>query len=327
MPLRNMRSRYMYGGQTSAYATAATVSTVLPKVKSFEPINENNLIYDYGLGEGAYPTTPLLGQYTSGGTVNYDVVDFDFLKHWIGPRSGSGTVGSPFVLTEDDVVSLSTSDIQPFTFEDANNTESTLTVDTYVGCVGNAFTLSADLGYVLRCRATFVARNPITSATATSYTASTVTPFTMVNGAVKWGGTPTAISGVQSFSITHTNNLTVETSRDITSRFLTMPLVGTKVYTFTVTVLMSFTLASSVIDEFYAKANQPEDGATTVSPTAGVELNIELVNSSRNAVIWLDECSINSISKPKSVGNGLVLLTFSGTSRGGKSAQPLRWWS
>lgn len=316
----------MYGGQTSAYSTAATVNTVLPKVQRLAPINSQGLIYDYGMGEGDYPQTPVYGAYNCGGTIDFNVVDFDFLKHWIGPKTGSGTAGSPYILTQSSVVALNTSSIQPFTLEVQNTTEATDTVDTYIGCVGNNFTLSADLGRTLRCTAQFIARNPISSTSVTSYTPVTTPAFIMINGSVKWGGSPSAISGVQKFAITHTNGL-VGNQNDIVDRFNQLPYVGQKMYTFTFSIKMAQAIATTIVDHFYGKTNQPEDGATAVTPTAGVELKIEIVNASRNGIIWLDDCYIDDLVKINSVGDGLVILDVVGHALSGKGSVPLTWWS
>jgi hypothetical protein len=149
----------------------------------------------------------------------------------------------------------------------------------------------------------------------------------MIAGAVKWGGTPSAINGVQRFSITHTNNLVLDTARSVEDRFQQMPYVGQKLYTFEFDILMAQAVASSIVDHFYGKANQPEDGATAINPTSGVEFKIEVVNGARNGIIWLDECNIDDITKQMNVGGGLVILGVRGTSRGAKSSTPFQWWS
>lgn len=331
MTLRSLKSRCMYAGQTSAYATPASPATVLPRVQSVTPIREWTKIFSRGLGEGAYPSAALLSTFTCGATVVFELTPegIPFLRHWVGPLSGSGTSGTPYVLTESDEVSLSSSTgIQVFTFEVADTSESTSHVDTYHGCVGVNYSLSASIDGVVTCEATFVARSVVTNTTATSYTPVTTPPFVCLGGTYSWGATPSSLSGVQSFTVNHTNDLIADNrARSLESPFIEQPVVGQKLYTFSYDLKMSQGLQSTIVDEFYAATNQPEDGTTTVVSPADNEFKITLVNATRNCIVWMDQCHIERLNDVRRISDGIVVLGVEGTALNARSNTPFRWWS
>lgn len=322
----------MYGGQTSAYGTAATPNTVLARVQSFNGTNENGFIYDRGLGNGINAVATYLGPWSSGGQINFSVVDFDFLKHWIGQKSGAGSSGDPYTLTEASIINVAdaASTLQPFTLEAANTYESTDSIEKYIGCVGQNFTLSGEIGGKLECNATFVAQQSTFAAgTPTSYTPNTNSAFVMINGTWKWGATPSALSGVRRFSISYDNGLVTDT-RSLDSRFIGQPVLGQRTYNFSFDILMTSGLSTTLFQNFYGTATSPitvADGSSAIIPTADLEFKVELVNGSNYANIWLDQCSIDRISKPQSVGGGVVVLTIEGTARQGRSNAPITWWT
>ena len=328
MVMNQQQTQYMYGGQTSAFETAATPSTVLARVQSFTPVKKNNFIYDLGLGEGYNYVNTALGTYDSGGTVVYNPVDFDFLKHWIGPKSGSGTVGTPYALTEDDVVGLTTGDIQVFTFEDANTTEATKVVTRYVGCTGDNFTLSGSIGSKVTCSATFLARHPDnSSSTPTAYTAVTGPAFNVVASVYSWGATPTQQSGVQSFTIDFSNNLNGPSNRDIEGRFIAIPVIGFRSYKITFDIKMTSAMVATFIADHYSNTGTPNTGASTAIATADLEFKVALNTGTSHALLWFDACSIDDIEDPKQLGGGLVMLKVKATARIGKDNIPIKWWT
>ncbi len=322
--------KFQYAGQTSAYATEGTSYTELARAQNTELNAENNNIYDRGLGEGINPSNTYYGPLDASGRTSFDVVDFDFLKHWVGPKTGSGTSGSHYKLTEATTIDNAITALQPFSIERLNDTEGTDSVEVQIGCVGQDFTLSGEIGSKLHCDCNWVAREPKYRATHETYTAVTDAAFVMLNGTWKWGTTPTTIAGVRSFNLKYTNNLIIDT-RSIESRFINQPVFGERLYTFSVQIIMSSSLASTIINDFYgyesAGVYSPEDGSNSISPTANLEFKVELVNGSKYATIWLDQCSIDRISKPSAVGQGLKILTFEGTAREGRGNVPIEWWT
>lgn len=327
MSQASIGTQYMYAGQTSAYATAATPDTVLSRVQSADPLKESTHIYDMGLGEGLNPTNTYLGPYGLSGNISWFVVDFDFLKYWVGAKSGAGTSGDHYKLTEATAVGLTTSDLQVFTLEEAHTTETTNYVDTFIGCVGRIFTLSGSIGSRLLCEAGWVGRNPTTGTSATSYSANTSPAFVMLGGTWSWGATPSSLAGVRSFRVTMENSLAVDETRSIESRFINQPVLNARTYRFIVEIKMAQALAATIVANHYSKSGEPEDGSTTVTATANLEFKVALANASENATIWLDQCSIDNIRKPVRLGEALVILTFEGSAREGRGNVPIEWWT
>ena len=327
-------TKVQYAGQTSSYTSAASSSfTAVGRTQSCELNSNNALIFDRGLGEGLNISNAYYGPFETSGSITFNPVDFDFLKHWIGGLTGAGSSGDHYILNEATEVALSTSStaLQPFTIERLNDMETTDSVEQAVGCVGTDFTLSGAVNEKLVCNANFIARHTqFKTSGAQTYNAKTDSSFTMLNGTWKWGSTPTAISGVREFSITYNNQIVTDT-RSIESRFLGQPVMGQRLYNFSCGIIMTSGLATTIINDFYGYSNggvySPEDGSTSITPTASLEFKVELVNGSNYAYLQLDECVIDRISKPSSLGGGLVILTFEGTAFKGLGNKPIEFWT
>ena len=322
--------KIQYGGQTSAYATEAATTSEIGKVQGFTPINENGLVLERGIGDGRDVSNTLYGPYTCGGSLSWHVHDFAFLKHWVGFQDGSGTAGSPYKLNEVDDVSLSSSaGLQVFSLEVNHLEGSTDDVDTYIGCVGNSFSLSGSIGEPVSASGDFVARHVVSSTTGTAYTPVTTNPWMMYQGTWSFGSSPSALTGIQSFSVGYTNNLVIE--RDAGSRFISQPLTGPRDYSWSLVIKSTASVNSSLRDNFYGQANTPVDGVSSASPTADIEFKIALSEGSsstnRNATIWFDQASITSIGKAVNLGQGLVIYSVSGVAKSAKDNAFIKWWT
>jgi len=214
---------------TKVQYAGETTYNELSRVQSCDLKSINNFIYDRGLGEGINAINTYYGPFDANGSVEFNVVDFDFLKHWIGPKSGAGTVGDPYTLTEATSVAASTSALQTFSIERLNDYESTDSVDYMLGCAGTDFNLSGGINEKLICSANFIGQKTGFRTSGQTYTPNTAASFIMINGTWKWGSTPTALSGVREFSISYDNGLIANT-RSIESRFINIPLLGTRTY-------------------------------------------------------------------------------------------------
>lgn len=328
-----MFTRGQYAPEASAYGTEGVSYAALPRIQNGSIIADNQLIHQYGLGEGLNVSNSYYGPFSGRGSVTFDVVDFDFLKHWIGQKTGSGTVGSKWTLTEATTIAAGASAsgrLVPFSFEAANSDKSNIsTVAT--GCVGLNFSLEGSIGSTLRCNAEFMAQKTRYKDSVVAYTPDTNPSFIMVNGTWKWGATPTAISGVQNFQIAYNNGIEPDSYRDISSRFYTIPSLGMRSYKFTVGILMTSSLATTIINDFYGLnsggVRLPETGSVKVSPTTGLKFQVELVNNTKYATISIDDCSIDRLSQPFNLGSGPVVLTIEGTAKKGTSNAPIQWWN
>jgi len=324
-------TKVQYGPEASAYGTEASSYNELARVQSINIEPVNNIIYGRGLGEGLNVSNAYYGVYDATGSVTFDVVDFDILKHWVGPKTGSGTSGSKYTLTEGTTIATD-SEIVPFSVEYLND-DTTDQATVGLGCVGQQFTLEGSIGSKLSCNASFICQKSLERESGATYTTVTDPAFVMLNGTWKFDDTPSTISGVRSWSISMDNGLVIDTY-SIESRFRGIPKVGGpgRTYNFTVSIIMAQALGDQIIQHFYGKESPtntytPEDGSTSVSPTTGLEFEVSLVNGSEYATIGLDECVIESYSKPSSLGGGLVLITFNGTALEGKGNAPIKWWS
>jgi hypothetical protein len=314
-----------YGPESSAYGTEAVAYANLHVVQSCELSEENGIIYQMGLGEGLNIINSYLGPYSSSGSLTYEPIDFDFLKHFVGPKTGSGTSGSPYLLT--DATDFSTSDLVSFSFERANITESTKSVEVQTGCLGTSFTISGELNKAISVSASWVGQKILERTTYATFTQTSSSSYIMLAGSVKWGATPSAVSGVKSFNISHTNVFNPDDSRSIESRFIGSPHLGARQIKFRFFVLMAQALAATIITNFKGGGLTPNTGSSSVVPTADLELKIEVVNGSSYATIWYDRCSIDKLTRAVNVGGGLVMLGVEGTARNGKDNTPIKWWT
>jgi len=319
-------TKVQYAGQTSALQTEGTSYNELARCQSCTIESKNNIIYDRGMGEGLNAVASYLGPYDVTGSLAFDVVDFDILKHWIGPKSGAGTAGDHYIITEATSVAFTTTALQPFSIERLNDTEATDSVDVAIGCTGTEFTLSGELGGKLKCEGKWIGRHDLQRETHETYTPNTGNSFIMINGTWKWGATPTALSGIRSFNISYNNGLITDT-RSIEGRFINTPKLGARDYKFSITVIMAQALQATLYTNFYVGALTPEDGSTTISPTSDLEFKIEFINGSKYSTLWLDQCSLDDTVKTTALGGGLVLATFNGTGRLGKGNVPIEWWT
>lgn len=328
MAMNQNQTRYMFGLE-SVYGTAVTPTTVLSRVQSanLSP-GDNGFIYERGLGEGLNVVKTNIGIFNCGGSLTFNVSDFTFLQSWIGVKSGDGSSGTPYTLSESSTIDVAGNVVRPFTFEEANTTESSDSVFTYSGCVGTSFSLSGSIGTPVQCTANFIGQKSKHTTSATSYTASTATSYVTVNSVVKWGSTPSSVSGVRDWTINFSNGVT-DSNRDITSRFMNIPVLDNFSYTGTLSIIMSSGLASTIIENFYGQtaSNGPVDGSTTTQAVSDLEFKIELANGTNSATIWLDNCSIDNLSKPINLNGGLVLLSVAFTAKSAKDNALIKWWS
>lgn len=316
-------------GSESTYGTEVATTNAIGKVTNFTPTRNNNLLPLRNVGSGRNVTQSLWGPYDSGGTIDAQLHDFDFLKYWIGPKSGAGTSGNPYVLTESAIIgTTSSTDILPFSLEVGAEEGATDAVNTYVGCVGNTFTLNGSIGNPITGNFVFIAKTHVPSTTATAYTEPSTPPWMYQQITYKYGTGLTAIAKVQSWSITMTNNLF--TYRD-SSRFIEKPEPGMRDYTWTMTVLASDANKTAFEEAADGSSTGPVSGQTTAyyQESEGFQVLMQEGTNSgqRQAQIKLANCWIDNVSKPVPVGNELTLLTITGGARSALNNNFVTWWT
>jgi hypothetical protein len=321
-------TRGMYGGETT-YGTAATRTNEISRLQQINWTEDNGLVYERGAGEGVNVQKIYYGPYNTSANITFNVNDFDFLKHWVGPKTGAGTSGDKYTLTEATDIEANTTSLQPFSLEMTNTSESSDDVALMLGAIGNDFTLSGSVNGILSCSANCFGRKTTRPASATSYTPVTENSYIMLGGSWKYGSTPTAVDGIRSFTLNYGNGITPDDHRDANSRFVNKATLTNRSYSGQLVIAMSKAQADIIYADFYGDTitNGPEDGSTASEYTADLEFNVNLVNGSKNANIWLDQVSIDSLERGGGVDGGLVLMTVNFTAKEAKDNTPITWWT
>lgn len=314
----------MYGTE-STYGTPVSRTTSLGVVTSIQPnINNNNMLIR-GLGQGRDVSDVLPGTLDITLNISTQVFDFEIFKSAIGPLTGAGTSGNKYTLTEADRVGTSTStNIVPLTIEVQSN-ESTDDVDVYEGCVMESFSLTATVGAALVANMTFRCEDVASNTSATSYTPTSTSPHIFTGGAFQWGASPSTVARVESVVINYANNLYFEPA--IGSRFITMPEATERDYTFTATMIMTETIATTLRDDFYGQANSPADGLGGEFTSRKMRLNFSDGASGKQASITLNNCFLDTMSKPVTSTRDLVKITFTGRAKTAESNIFVQWWT
>lgn len=314
----------MYGTETT-YGTAVTRTVSFGVVTSITPNISNNNIVIRGIGQGRNATNIMPGPLDITLSLSCQLWDFNIFKSFIGPLTGAGTSGDKYTLTEaNNVGGTASTDIVPLSIEVQSN-ESTDDVDVYEGCVGDNFTLTATVGAPLSATLNFRCEDITSSTTATSYSAPTTAPHIFTGGTFKWGATPSTVAKVESAVINYSNNLYVY--RALGNRQIQQPEATDRDYTFSVTCIMTETVATTLRDDFYGQVNSPADGLGGEFTTRSVWLQFSDGASGKQADIKLTNAIIDSMSKPVPTTRELVKVTFTGRAKAGTSNTPLTWWS
>lgn len=326
----SMYTKVQYGAESSAYGTETGSYTEAIRVQSINIESDNGFIHDIGIGEGLNASNTYYGPFDSSGSINLNLTDFDLLKHWIGPKSGAGTVGDPWILTEAEYLSTSSSNLQPFSIEVKNDdAEDSISANVGLGCTGSSFGLTCDIGERLKFNGDFVAQKSGFRSTGETYVPNTESSFIMINGTFKYGTSPVALPGIQSLSLNYDNKLVLDT-REIDNRFLGIPKLGApREYKGSVSIKMNNALKTTIINGFYGNLTTGlyTPNIADVSPTDSVEFEVTLYSKTKVCVIQLDNVVIDKLVNSVSLGGGLVLLSFEFTARESKGNEFVKWWA
>lgn len=315
----------MYIAETTAYGNGDQPTTALGRIQSYTPNKNNSFFKVRGIGSGRNVINTIYGNFECGFSLSWLMHDFEFLVHGVGHKAGAGQTGNPWLLTQDDAISYTGNVIRSFSFSIATN-ETADVDDVYAGCVINDFTITATVGAILTCSANVVAKSVTSDTSAPTYTEVTTDPWVFQQGSFKWGAVPTAVSYIQSFSVTYNNNL--QTFRSLGSRFIEKPEPGVRDITFSITCMLYSAMLTTLRDNFYGQANSPFAGITSASPTADLEIALEMTKTANYAAkIELDQCALDSMSDPVTLGGGLRQVTFTGHAKTGKSGVFGSWWT
>lgn len=317
-------------GSEASFGTIATSLSAIPKIQSGNITSSQEFLVDTGVGNGLNNTNAYYGPYSCSGSLSTYLTSFDLLKHWVGPRSGSGTPEAPYILTEHQGVGYGATELPSFSIR-VGNDDGTDDVWTQVGCVGSDFSISADLNGKLSFSGNWTGQKTKYKAETLSYTPDTNPAMIMIGGNYKIGSSPATLSGVQSFTLNYSSNINYDGGRHNTSRFINKPSPGIRGYTLSVDIIMSNSLASSIYGAHLGDVSSveyiPNDGSTNSNPNLTIEFEINVINSNMNGIIQLDSFLIQSMSIPISLGNGLKLVSLSCIALKGRDKQPFKYWS
>lgn len=325
----NTNVRYVAETQ---FATGGTIGTAIGgKVTNFSPSLNNTLARTQGLGEGRNATVTLYGAFEASGTIEFEVAEWDFLQFAIGDVSGDGDDSVPYVLTEAENITYAAGGMYTFKMEVTSEDSTADDSDVYSGCHITECTITAAEGETVKATANWVAKTVTSSTSGTAaYAPNTVNPWHFWQGTLKYGDAPTALAKVTNFSVTVNNNS--QMYRALGSRMIEQPELGLRTYDFTITCKMTEDIATTLRDDLYGQANTPIDDPSTATPVTSKEIQLALTEGSasgdRNANIYLDEVNINDMSKPVTLGEGIVEVTFNGYARkAGNSGKPISWYT
>lgn len=317
---------FQYGLET-AWGTAVARDTAIGRIVSGNININNNPTRIRGAGAGRTPDATLYGPLDATFNFTQQFHDPQLLKLAIGPRTGSGTSGDPYVLTEASV--MSSSGLPPFTLEKSSNSSSDEEL-ALEGCVVNTCTLSfSNTSQPITLSMDGIGETSTDSTASTSYTEPSTTPWTDYQLTVAWGSSPTTIGRVVNGNVTISNNLI--TNRVTGSRFIQAPELGVLDYSFSLTVLMSETSYQTLKTSLYGGSTSPSTGVSDAKFATTDELKLTLSEGAssgdRNVTIHLDECVLNSVSEPVNGGSSLILVSFNGMAHKGKNNTPVQWWT
>lgn len=313
-------------GLESVYGTPVTASTSIGRLQNLSFTVNNNPIKSHGLGAGRNVTASSYGPLDCKWSFDQELNDGGVFALLVGPRTGSGTAGSPYLLTES--TSVSTTDLPFFTFEQSSND----TTDDGIimsGCVADTFTVNFALGAPAKLNATGVGYNVSNVSSGQAYTEVATKPWVFHQITVKWGASPTTIARVVSGTVSMTNNLVAY--RSIGSRFISQPEPGLRDYTFSITVYMSESSYQTLRTSLYGGGATPDSGIISGTFPITDKMNVLFSEGgsagNRNLLFQLAECVLDNISEPISVGSGIVQVTFSGHAHKGDGNVPVKYWT
>jgi hypothetical protein len=310
----------------SVYGTPVTASTAIGRLQNISLSLNNNPLKSRGLGAGRNVIVSSFGPLDCKWTFDQEFNDGEILKLAVGPRTGSGTAGSPYTLTE--AVAVSTTDLPFFTLEQISN-DTTYEGMIMSGCVADSLTLSFAVGSAAKLSMSGVGYNVTSVAGTQAYTEVSTKPWVFHQITVKWGAGLSALGRVVSGSFTMDNKIV--SYRSLGSRLINQPEVGLKDYTFSLVIYMSETSYQTLRTSLYGGGATPDLGIVSAAMPITDKMNIlfsEGVSAgNRNLLVQLDECILDSLSEPVSLGSGIVQVTFSGHAHKGVSNQPVKYWT
>lgn len=326
---------YVLAAEDTAFGTPATpdgATDYWDKVTGGSYNIVNNFVRSQGIGEGRNATAALPMGLDVTGTLDWQVTDPDNLKYCIiGTRSGSGTEGAPYEVTQVDRLGYDSGEVATLTLE-IGSVETAADVITFDGVAIQNWTLTAEVGNPITCSADWVARSFVTSTSAESYTAPTNRPFCFVDSSITIGSD---VAGkVQTVTITGANNLGIY--RGLGSRLIALPVCGVCRYDITISIRAHFDDTASTLSGVEARALAFDGTTTATAPLDSQDFTAQTLNfqlqegtgsGDREVDFNFSNFYVESVSPAIEVEGGVYLYTVTGFALGGTSDKPLSWFT
>lgn len=323
------KDHYLVYGAESAFGTPATPSgtNTFGKVQNFTVDFNNNLILSQGIGEGANVTSTTIGNFEISGSINTKPVDFTFLQYAVGPRTGSGTTASPYILTESDQIAYSGA-IPTITLEiaaDGPTSDQAYTID---GVAFNGWQVDGRQGEELSVALTWAGRDLTRGTSITSYTTPTQRPYIFHDGVLTWNSETLKMT---QFSISCDHPSTYP--REVNDRFVQQPVKGIRKYSITATILKNTddtasTISSTeLLDEFFGQSNSPISEGTLNARAMVITVREGTGSGDQVVTFQFSNCYITSWSENPSLEGGPVETTVNIVAESGTSNQPITWYT
>ena len=326
---------YVIYAEDTAFGTpgSPTGGAYVDKVSSFTGNMTNNMIRVHGIGEGRNASHIVNGMLDVTGSMDWELTDPAFMQYgFVGVKSGTGTVGSPYTITEANEIGYGTGQIKTLTLEVGSEGGSNDDVMTYDGVVINSFTMTANQGETVKVSCDWIARS-VTSSTATEvYVKPANRPFTFIDGSALVG--TDVVGALMSMSFTCQNNMFVY--RTMGNRVIAQPVCGVRRYDFTMTLKLHFNDATNVLSGLEARGLVFNGTPTGTTPTntavnTGQTLTLKLIEGatagSRVVNFLFDGVYFESYSAPVELEQGAIEITINGYALKGLAGAPLKWWT
>lgn len=323
----------------TAYGTPGTFvgTSYIDKVTSYTVTLTNNVQLYQGIGEGRDANTYVNGRFDVTGSVEAILTDPAFLQYCvIGTVAGAGTAGSPYLITEVDQIGFDTGMVPTIGMKlssEGGSNDQSVQVD---GAAIQNWSLTMAKDDVAKFTFDFVARYAQSSTTVEAYTRPTNKPMGFMEGSLTIGASD-IVGELQSFSLQSANNLGIY--GNVGTRFISMPVAGTRRYNFTITVKYHFDSTASVMSATELRSLVLGSTSATAPVTTATQAPQDLTlafsegssSGNRNMQFLFENAIFESVSIPVAFEDAPIEATYSGYILAGKTAssvkKPIKWWT
>ena len=324
---------YLIYGEESVYGTGAvSASNKITKIQTATWTCVNNFIRNQGLGDGRNATSAVTGAFDVSGNVDGFIDDPSWLQYVIGKRQGAGTSADPYELVELENIGYGATDIKSLTLEAGSEGGTDDDATQISGVVFNSSTITLSQGELLGFTADWTGRSVNSTTSLAAYTGSVIKPFVFHSGNVSIGS---EAFNCLSADVTIANSM--NTWRNVGSRFIDQPVTGLRRYDFNLTFKLNKDDTASTLsgvelrDYFYGQANNPSTNPNLTSYAFDVTVQEGAGAGNRVFQISLENAFFENWSNPVALEGAPVEVSVSGFALSGETDStdkiPIRWWT